>query len=103
LETQRWLYPAAQMGLLAAYVGKPVRGVWRHDHLTVSSLNETLLVAEAKPDLPVENRPALYLTRVPMRGQSAAGLNEAVHDQVLAVALERISDLVDRVLNEFSH
>jgi hypothetical protein len=69
LETQRWLHSAAQVGLVAAYVGQPVVGVGRHDHLTVRRADEALLAAEAKPHLAVENRPPLYLTRVPMRGQ----------------------------------
>jgi hypothetical protein len=103
LEAQRWLYPAAQVGLAAAYVGKPVVGVGRHDHLAVRGTDETLLVAEAKPDLAVENRPALYLTRVPVSGQRAARIDQAVHDKVLAVTLERVADPVDRVMDQFSH
>jgi hypothetical protein len=87
LEAQRWLHPAAQVGLAAAYVGKPVVGAGRYDHLAVRRADEALLVAEAKPDLAVENRPALYLTRVPMSGQRAARIDQAVHDKVLAVAL----------------
>src|SRR6266496_1439198 len=76
------------------------QGSWR---LSVHRADEALLAAEAKPDLAVENRPALYLTRVPVSGQRAARIDQAVHDQVVAVGLERVADPVDRVMDEFSH
>jgi hypothetical protein len=38
-----------------------------------------------------------------MSGQRAARIDQAVHDKVLAVALERVADPVDRVMDEFSH
>jgi signal transduction histidine kinase len=57
------------------------------------------LAVELQVQSPVEHFPALLKRRVKMLGQVRSRLKPAVHPQVLTLALERVRDVVDRIVD----
>src|SRR6478672_1761691 len=87
--------PQVRLGLPRA--GQRVPSAGPDDLLAVRGSDRALDAVELEADPALDDRPALLLARVPVLGQTTAGLDPAVDHEVLALRPERVTGAVNGI------